>query len=367
MNDTTLKSLLSDLVRFYPVTSDQTRVLELLKYVQKHLDQLDIHSKITTTNGVHMLYASTQDVKTSKIMLQSHIDVVPANEDHRNAVIDGDILRGRGSRDMLFAAAMYLHFLYQNKNLLSSLDVSLLLSGDEEVGGINTVPIALSEGYKADVVFLPDAGNKPSELVVSAKGVFNFDITVHGVAHHGSRPWEGDGAAAKLIKLLSDFSESFPIPSNEVTTHTIAQLEAGDSMNKGPATARAHIDIRYTNSADLQHYEDVLKKLCKKYDATLSNVIREPNYSVDTSSPLIQRYVAINKELTGKTVEQVSVSGSSDARYFSEYGIPVIMSRPVSGGSHSDNEWISLTSLNEFYKIMEQYILDVATIGNNHD
>jgi succinyl-diaminopimelate desuccinylase len=280
----------------------------------------------------------------------------------RKAQIDSNRLFGRGARDMLFATASYLAFIHRNQEALSEMNVGILLSGDEEVGGINTIPIALERGITADVVVLPDAGNNLSELVMQAKGVFNFDLVAYGAAHHGSRPWEGEAATHKLIELLTELRASFPEASNEATTVTVAQLDAGDSINKGPATARAHLDIRYTNENDLRKYQQLINQLCEKYNAKLCNIVIEPNYSVDMNSSYIQRYIEINKHITGKEVKQVSVSGSSDARYFTQKNMPVIMTRPVSAGSHSDNEWVDLDSLDMFYKIMQTYVLEVATI-----
>jgi len=82
-----------------------------------------------------------------------------------------------------------------------------------------------------------------------------------------------------------------------------------------------------------------------------------PNYSVDLSAYLIQIYLAVNKSVTGKTPQLISVSGSSDARYFSQKDIPVIMTRPRSGGSHSDNEWLDLESWRVYYEIFTEYVL----------
>lgn len=358
----TPEQILSDLVAFYPVSSNQKNVLKLLKYVQKFLFEIGLSSTILTNNGVHMLYVSTSGRKKCKIMLQSHVDVVPANEKMRHTVIRDGKLYGRGVRDMLFCAATYLKFLYDQRDKLGDLDLSLCLTGDEEIGGANTVPYLLDQGYSADVVWLSDAGNRPDELVVGAKGGYNFDLIVHGVAHHGSRPWEGDNATGKLIKLLTEFTNEFEEPSNEVTTCTITQLEAGDSINKGPATARAHVDVRYTTPDELKKYQNLIEKLCLKYNGDLKNVLIMPNYSVDSNSDLIQKYLAINESVTGKNVQLISVSGSSDARYFSQKNIPVIMTRPLSSGSHSDDEWLDLDSWRIYYEIFTKYILEAAKI-----
>ena len=351
-----LEEILSDLVAFYPATEKQENVLELLNYVKEFLDDIEMDSKILTNDGVHMLYASTTGKKTARIMLQSHVDVVPADESMRRTRIENGRIYGRGTRDMLFCAATYLKFLYDHRDQLNEMDISLCLTGDEETGGKNTVPFLLDQGYSADVVWLSDAGSSLDKLIVSAKGGFNFDLVVHGVAHHGSRPWEGDNAAAKLVRLLNEFMDKFDPPSNDVSTCTITGLESGDSINKGPALARAHIDLRYTTPSELKKYRDLIEKMCEKYGGELQNVMILPNYSIDPNVDLIQKYLAINESVTGDKVQFISVNGSSDARYFSAKGIPVIMTRPSSNGSHSDNEWVDLESWVVYHEILTKYI-----------
>lgn len=358
-----LEQILASLVSFYPVTSDQDNVLRLLEYINESLLEAGLESQILSNNNVFMLYASAQGNKKTKILLQSHIDVVPAELKQRKLVKKGPKLYGRGVRDMLFAAASYIKFVHDNKDIINTLDLGIMLTGDEETGGLNTVPYLLKQGYVADIVWLPDAGNKLSELVMCAKGVYNFDIIVHGVAHHGSRPWEGDSATGKLIELLAEFMPAFDQPTNDTTTCTITQLEAGDSINKGPSQARAHIDIRFVSKYDLQKFENLVEDLCQKYQAKVTNKVVEPNYNVDLDSGLVKRYLTINKSITGRSPKAVAVSGSSDARYFSEIGMPVIMTRPTSGGSHSDDEWINLESFEQYYEVMRQYVLEIATIG----
>ncbi|MCL1876824.1 M20 family metallopeptidase [Candidatus Saccharibacteria bacterium] len=355
-----LKQILSDLVAFYPTSSNQKSVRKLLEYVQKFLSEIGLNSKILTNNGVHMLYASTKGKKTAKIMLQSHVDVVPADEKLRRTAIKNGRIYGRGVRDMLFCTASYLKFLYDQKDKLDDLDLSLCLTGDEEVGGANTVPHLLNQGYSADVVWLSDAGNRPDELVVSAKGGYNFDLIIHGTAHHGSRPWEGDNAAEKLIRCLRSFLSAFKKPANDVSTCTITELDAGDSINKGPATARAHLDIRYTNLNELKKYQKLVADLCEKWGGEVQNLLVLPNYTVDPNSELIQKYLTINESITGEKVRFIAVSGSSDARYFSQKNIPVIMTRPLSHGSHSDNEWVDLDSWRIYYEILTKYVLEIA-------
>ena len=48
--------------------------------------------------------------------------------------------------------------------------------------------------------------------------------------------------------------------------------------------------------------------------------------------------------------------GGSDARFISGYGIPVIMSRPLVGNLHAENEWIEIASMDTLYHIYQRYL-----------
>jgi succinyl-diaminopimelate desuccinylase len=358
-----LQDILSKLISFYPVTSEQTNVRRLLEFVDSELRQSGLgDSKLLENNGITMLYASSQATKHPKVLLQAHVDVVPATPTMRKAQISGALLKGRGARDMLFATAGYVWLLHNLKKELGNLDLGIMLTGDEEIGGGSTVPRLLNLGYGASVVWLPDAGNNLRELVVNAKGAFNFTLTVHGRPHHGSRPWEGDNAALKLVKLLSELQSAFEHNTPKESTCSITKLEAGDSVNKGPGIARAHLDIRYDNKKSLADIRSLLQVLCDKFSGELSNITHGESYQNDPSSPIIRDYVVTNEAVTGQKVQLISTSGSSDARYFSAKDIPVIMTRPESGGSHSDDEWINLDSLVTYCEVMKEYVLKTAKI-----
>ena len=58
-----------------------------------------------------------------------------------------------------------------------------------------------------------------------------------------------------------------------------------------------------------------------------------------------------------KTVKE---HGASDGRFFSAKKIPVIMFKPVCSQPHIDNEWIDLKSLDKFYLILKDFLLDTV-------
>jgi len=48
--------------------------------------------------------------------------------------------------------------------------------------------------------------------------------------------------------------------------------------------------------------------------------------------------------------------GSSDAVFFIEQGVPVILTRPLGGGEHSPQEWVDAASLKKFYLLLRSFV-----------
>lgn len=350
--------ILETLVNFRPVTKDQQAVGELLTYVEGHLVARGLHVERQTHNGVESLYASTQGTSHAKVMLQGHIDVVPNGEKFG---VNGDRITGRGCYDMLFATASFLRLIDELDDP-ARYDLSLLLTGDEEVGGFNGVgTIMKAPDYTCDVCVLPDAGEGLGTMSIGAKGVMQLILRADGAAHHASRPWEGDGAAGKLVTFLDNFTKVFDTSSKTNSTMTISKLEAGsEALNQGPAAARTGVDIRYTDKDDLTRIKNELTKLKKEFDVSVEYEQIASDFNLDMTHPLVQKFTTIYETSINAPVRTIRAHGSSDARFFDEKGIPVIMFRPDGGGAHADNEWLSKASWKKFHGILERYVQETA-------
>lgn len=324
-----------------------------------------MQAKLLQKNGVNSLYASTSKGKHCKLLLQAHIDVVPT-EDQPFRSGSGKYY-GRGVYDMLFAAAVYLTLIEELGHDLRKYNLGIMLSGDEELGGFDGVLPFLEQGYSTDICILPDAGNNFGGLNIAAKGISTHTLRIHGKSHHGSRPWEGDGAGAKLIHFLSEVENIFDTSDTSNSTLTIATLNAGSADNQGPAYADTTLDIRYKDKADLKRIKHELDILLKKYNGELLKLVEGDDYQLDLSNQHVKNFVTLYEKYIGKSVEHTKAFGSSDARFFAAHNIPVIMFRPDGGGAHGDNEWISAESVQKFYQLLKEYVVMTATMEKNNE
>lgn len=352
---------LEKLMSFYSVTSNQNAVNLLLDYVEKRLSTKGLIVERFRRNGINSLYASTLGTRSSKVMLQGHIDVVPGDLPFRR---QGSRIYGRGSYDMLFGTASFLR-LIDELNDVASYNLSILLTGDEETGGANGVSALLDDpGLTTDICILPDAGEGIGSMNIAAKGTIHAQIQVNGQAHHGSRPWEGDGAAGKLVRLLSELTAEFDDSDRFNSTITISQLDAGTSaLNQGPSIARAGFDIRTKDNTDAKRIKKALGQILKKYDAEMVYEHNGHGYNLDMQNPLVTAFVRTYENMIGQPITFTKAHGSSDARFFDAKDIPVIMFRPDGGGAHGDNEWLSIPAWEKFQKVLTTYVLTAARIN----
>lgn len=345
---------LKTLINFHPTTSDQNAVSATLDYIGTKLTAKGFVVERIIHEGIHSLYASTHGQKHAKVMLQGHIDVVPGGEEFR---MEGDTIYGRGSFDMLFATASFLAYIEQLKNP-ADYNLSILLTGDEEVGGEHGVhDILNAEGYTCDICILPDGGEKLGVMSVAAKGIHHLRLHIDGKSHHGSRPWEGDGAGNKGVKLLTEIISLFDTSSRENSTITISQLEAGNvALNQGPAEAYVGMDIRYKDETDAATISAKITELLKKYDATVAYEQRGRSFALNMEAPLVKQFLETYSRHTGQPIEFMKSYGSSDARFFDEKGMPVVMFRPDGGNAHGDGEWLSYSSWLKFHDVLTDYV-----------
>lgn len=336
-----------------------------LKYCVQKLDQTNQFkdTKIHDKNGVFSLTASTQKNKLPKVLLQAHIDVVAAPVQPICALDPaGQVLTGRGVYDMLFAIACYLTVVEENHTELDKLDFGIMLTGDEELGGFNGVGHLVKQGYGGEICILPDAGEGFGDLSVAAKGAYNFDLVAKGKAHHGSRPWEGDGAANKLIFMIHELMDAFDYSNQHNSTLTVTRFEGGGSINKGPSEASAHIDIRYKDTEDYIRIKSEVDRICKHYGGHIRNLLEAGNVSISTNNKEMKAFIKLYEKHAGHPITFSKAHGGSDARFFVNKGTPVIMIRPDGYGAHGDTETIMLESLAKFYKLIEEFVLKTAKI-----
>lgn len=357
---------LSTLVSFATVAQNSEAIEQSMEYVNHRLQEIfPFIQRKYRKNGKLSVVWLTQDTLSPDIILNAHMDVVPASESMFHMHKNGDKLIGRGTSDMKFAIAS---FIFAVKNLhakvgLSTISLAIMITSDEEQGGFNGVNYLVNEiGYRAKLVIIPDGGDN-WHITTMAKGASWVKLTAQGKSAHGSKPWEGISAIDQLIAVLAWLRNQYPNPAQDdfVTTLNIGVIEGGTTANQVAESASAVIDIRYTPDLTC---DDILAAIKSQFpDLVIERVLDKPAFVVDKNNSYINQWTKLLRQHRIIPNEQdlfMKDTGSADHHYFSQHGIPVLISKPVGGLIHTEQEWLSKRAFVQYSSLLTEYLLNLA-------
>lgn len=359
--DQKLQDELQQLMSFKPITSDTDATRALITYVAKRLQKIGLKVMIHSDGDFYSLVAGSRSLKRSALLLQAHIDVVPAPNKLFVLRRAGDRLLGRGTYDMLFATASFIVAL---ENLaasgqLDNIDVGVMLTSDEEIGG-KTSGMARIEAYRCGVCFLPDAGGK-DQMSIGSKGVLELELTMTGKSGHAARPLEYVNPIYDLSDVIQKLRQAFPNVDPLATTASLTVVQAGKTFNQVPDSARLVADIRYIPEDDPKQLIVTVTAIAAACNGTVRIIELEPPFKADPSDPRLRQFIRHYQDQTSRHIELINAPGATDARFFAPQATPVIMIRPDGGGLHAPDESVSLSSLVEFTEVLTTYIAIIGT------
>ncbi len=353
---------LSKLVSFQTVSGCSDEVDTCFDYLEDYLSGHNLHLKRITSDGFPSLFATTRPTTAPTVLLQAHIDVVPAKATSFTFTEKAGKLYGRGVYDMKFAAACYLQLVDDLKANLGDYDFGIMFTSDEEINGKNGVCYLLEKGYGAEVCILPDGGND-WHIETTCNAVWITRLVSEGVSAHGSRPWEGRNAINNLVEALGEIRSLFGELEPFKNSITISKIQGGEAINQVPDQAEATIDMRFTSDHEYAANREKIENIAKDRKLTLKTVAYVASRNVDTSQPTIKEFLDIAAHLHGQAITKTHSFGASDACYFANHGIPTIVIRPNGGGAHSDHEWIDKAELLKFYELIKTYVIQTTKVG----
>lgn len=343
-----IKDMTINLIGFPTYYGNDNAFINLFKYIKKNIpDGFYVLEEIVNYdnhNNYNLVISNTLDENLDLIFC-CHVDVIPDMEYVGNYK-DGCIY-GRGAIDMKGQTATILELL---KNVKTSKKVALILTSDEEVGGFCCREII--KKYNSKLAVIPDGGRN-FNLIVEEKGVLQIEISACGNSAHGSEPFNGDNAIIKLINLYNDLVEKYPLPNKDEfkLSITLSKLHGGDANNKVPSLAKMNLDVRYTKDDNI----DEFIKYIRNYSDSISLKILdlEPVFYVDKELPIIKKFISDSSKILGYDLIIDRCCAGSDATYFSDKNIPVIIMNPRGDNWHSPGEYVELDSLFTLYEIFK--------------
>lgn len=312
-------------------------------------------------NGVKsaLVYNTPTRPKKFKVVLNTHLDVIPGKKEQYIPRIQGKKLFGVGAMDMKANLACAIAA-FKDVAGVVKYPLALQLVTDEEIGGFDGTKYQVEQGVRADTVLATEPTS--FDIVHQTKGILWLKVHARGKTAHGAYPWRGENALRTLITFLNALEKIYPTPKKEswVTTVNVSRIETNNqTFNKIPDEATVSLDIRYVPKDDktiLSRIRKVLPKGC-----TLEVIAKEPLIDTDKRNfYLLHLQKACENVLRKKTILR-GAQGSSDARHFTQVGSSGIEFGPIGVGIGSDNEWVDIPSLSKYHEILKQFLISLDT------
>lgn len=341
------------LIRFKSTTARPDQITACADFICGYLDRHGIRFDRLEHDGVPSIAALPENGR-APVLLMAHFDVVAGPDHLFEPRVENGRLYGRGSIDDKYAAALSLVMLKNEVGWLkdqgrgqADLSFGILLTGDEEVGGVNGAQQALSR-IRTDFCIALDGGS-PRRIVVKEKGVMRLKLTARGKTAHGARPWLGANA---IEALVADYQKIRALFQSDTPDHWHRTLNwgivrAGQSVNQVPDLAEAWLDIRFTEADDMD-------ALVAEIRAAIAGEIEiQEQWPLFTSgdSPHLERL----QQAAG--AERVFEHGASDARFLSAYGMAgVVWGADGEMSQHSADERVVIESIRQVHDALAAFL-----------
>lgn len=366
---------LAKLVSYPSITPKECGIYE---YIQSHLSDFEV-IKIDKDDvkNLFLFKKFGTGEKPLHICFAGHIDVVPPGDgwesDPFKPILKDGYLYGRGAQDMKGGVSAFVCAIkdfvqtHQDKDFSQSLIISILLTSDEEGPGIYGTKIVLealkNKNLLPDIAIVaePTCAKQIGDTIkIGRRGSVNGIINIEGIQGHVAYPEKCSNPVellgAKLGALagvdLDDGDEHFS-PSKLVVTDIRGGIEA---VNVTPANLRIMFNIRNSTRTHLGDIEAYIKKTLDGIKYTLELKQSSEPFITGSNSRIARVLSGIIEEVCHITPVFSTTGGTSDARYFSSFGVEVVEFGVLNDSIHSANEKVAVKDLQSLYQVFFQTI-----------
>jgi acetylornithine deacetylase len=317
------------------------------------------------------------------LILTSHIDVVPIEEDSGwthdpwGGEVVGKRLYGRGAWDDKPGIALILMVLRalraQGVRLRGGIEV---LSVPDEEGGGNATLALCASGHRADAALFVDGVG--CAALTGFTGLTCFRVTVRTTPTPGLSQQRGANPirlAEKLIVALYDladgmndaFASSYGGTDRPIQFN-VGQIHSGAWVNSVPSHCVFEGQINFLPSRGVAWAQDQVRRAIadtaamdpwlRDHQPELRFVGVQAEGCHDTSNAeLVDLLGAAHKSVWGVEMRTRQILGFVDTRHYSAYGIPSICYGPSGANAHCPDEYLDLETLMPTARVIALFVL----------
>ncbi len=344
--------LLRALAACRPVSADVAAVNRAVDLLRAELEEAGLHVTVEELAGRRILYAAAMPGCTRPdVLLNAHLDVVPAEPEQYEVREEEGRLYGRGACDCLGNCAVAARVLARLNGRAS---VGAVFSTDEEIGGETTAAM-VERGYGATrLILVMDGGGYA--LTVGQKGVLTVRLRARGVACHAAEPWKGENAIDRLVAGYLRVRELFPEvqpPDTWRNTMVASKLSAGTVSNRVPDAAEMTLNIRFTEKSTAA---GLLEQLVAASGLDADCLMECPPVAFSPDTPILKSLVEHMKLIFDRPIEVNRLNGATDARHFVATGVPIGIIGLPGADVHGAGEFIERDALAAYEEMLAGFI-----------
>ena len=279
------------------------------------------------------------------VHFNGHTDVVPAGhgwtrEPFGGEVHDGKVF-GRGASDMKagLAASLFAVEAIRRAGIRLAGAVEQSATVDEESGGFAGVAYLAERGYlkagRQDHVIITEP-HGPDRICLGHRGVYWFDVIIHGHIAHGSMPFDGVNAIDRMTEFLNLVKTRLrPKLAERLTSMPVApagarhatlnlnSISGGQPLDQRqtpcvPDVCTAIFDRRFLPEERIedvkQEFIDLLKDSGLPYEVQDRMIVMPACTPAD--APVSRAVGAAIEQVYGKQPEYVASPGTYDQKHF---------------------------------------------------
>jgi acetylornithine deacetylase len=338
-----------------------------------------------TADRYQVLAATPGDSKF-RLLLNGHVDVVPADSPHlwtdppfeprrRNGK-----LFGRGAADMksgLAVGALALRALRGARpTLFEKQRLGFIAVVEEENTGNGALRSVLDHNIIADEVVLLE----PTDLglLVGGVGVLWIDVAIaapaghaHDATAHSSAIDIGFKLVERLRQWANDLGHAMPEPSMPSNTGPYAvnlgRIAAGDWRSSVASHAVLGLRVGFPRAWTPDRAETAVREVISNFAAT-AGLARQPQvtltgfrargYLLEHDAPLVRDLREAHRRAHGADPAVYSLGSTTDARiYLHELGIPAVCYGAIAHDMHGVDEAVDLQSIVDAAKTLARFLV----------
>ena len=307
-----------------------------------------------------LLYVPAERPHQFRVILNAHLDVVPAEPAQFRPHRKGDRLYARGAQDMKVSALVQTQ-VFRELARAVPYPLGLQLVTDEEVGGRHGTLHQIKQGVSGDFVLIGESSGL--RMVTDSKGMVTATLRAVGRAGHSAYPWLGDNALVKLHRSLDRLLAAYPIPTEEAwrTTVNIARIETpNQARNQIPALAVAWLDLRFPpedgdfNGKSAKEITAHLATFCEPGVTPVVELADPPHHAHRDRLEIGRLRQAVTDQ--GYRADFLRKHGAADGRYYYQRGIDAVIFGIGGDGLHGPDEYADTTTVAPYHQALTDFL-----------